>query len=149
MNPVFIAVLGALLLLNLISFLLMWHDKQCAKKNQRRVSEKTLFLSAALFGAFGGTLGMKETKTMKKLFAILVSLVLCMVTVSAVAGSMQELREDPDDFRANPDQKYEKIISRIEKASQSNSYHGTVLVATETCRSRTDPSGRSCQPLFS
>ena len=74
---------------------------------------------------------MKETKTMKKLFAILVSLVLCMVTVSAVAGSIQELREDPDDFRANPDPKYEKVISRIEKASQSNSYHGTVLVATD------------------
>ena len=58
MKPVIIAVLGALLILNLISFFLMGHDKQCAKKNQRRVSEKTLFLSAALFGAFGGTLGM-------------------------------------------------------------------------------------------
>lgn len=58
MKPVTIAVLAALLLLNLISFLLMRHDKQCAKKNQRRVPEKTLFLSAALFGALGGTLGM-------------------------------------------------------------------------------------------
>ena len=36
----------------------MRHDKQCAKQNKRRVPEKTLFLSAALFGAFGGTLAM-------------------------------------------------------------------------------------------
>ena len=58
MKPVTIAVLGALLLLNLLSFFLMYHDKQRAKKNGRRVPEKALFLSAALFGAFGGTLGM-------------------------------------------------------------------------------------------
>ena len=43
MKPVIIAVLGALLILNLISFFLMGHDKQCAKKNQRRVSEKTSY----------------------------------------------------------------------------------------------------------
>lgn len=36
----------------------MGHDKQCAKKKKRRIPERTLFLSAALFGAFGGTLGM-------------------------------------------------------------------------------------------
>ena len=58
MKPVTMAVAGALLLLNLISFFLMRHDKQCAKQNQRRVPEKTLFLSAALFGAMGGTLAM-------------------------------------------------------------------------------------------
>ena len=58
MEPKNIVILVLLLLLNLISFFLMRHDKQCAKKNKRRVPEKTLFLSAILFGALGGTLGM-------------------------------------------------------------------------------------------
>ena len=58
MEPKTIVILILLLLLNLISFFLMRHDKQCAKKNKRRVPEKTLFLSAILFGALGGTLGM-------------------------------------------------------------------------------------------
>ncbi len=58
MKTVTAIVLGVLLVLNLISFFLMGHDKQCARKNRRRVPEKTLFLSAILFGAMGGTLGM-------------------------------------------------------------------------------------------
>ena len=58
MKTVTIIVLGALLVMNLISFFLMRHDKQCAVKNKRRVPEKTLFLSAILLGAAGGTLGM-------------------------------------------------------------------------------------------
>ena len=58
MKPVFIAAGAVLACLNLVSFLLMGNDKKRAKKNQRRIPEKTLFLSAALFGALGGTLGM-------------------------------------------------------------------------------------------
>ena len=58
MKSITIIVTGALLALNLISFFLMGHDKQCARKNRQRVPEKTLFLSAILFGALGGTLGM-------------------------------------------------------------------------------------------
>lgn len=58
MKTLTIVVIGILVLVNLFSFLLMRHDKQCAKKNKRRVPEKTLFLATALFGAFGGTLGM-------------------------------------------------------------------------------------------
>lgn len=58
MKTVTVIILGVLLVLNLISFFLMRHDKQCAEKNRRRVPEKTLFLSAILFGALGGTLGM-------------------------------------------------------------------------------------------
>ena len=58
MKSITIIVTGALLALNLISFFLMGHDKQCARKNRRRVPEKTLFLSAILFGDLGGTLGM-------------------------------------------------------------------------------------------
>ena len=52
------AVIAALLVMNLTAFFLMRYDKQCAKKNRRRVPEKTLFLAAGLFGGLGGTLGM-------------------------------------------------------------------------------------------
>lgn len=47
-----------LLLTNLICFLLMRHDKQQAKAGGRRTPERTLFISAACFGAIGGTLAM-------------------------------------------------------------------------------------------
>ena len=52
------ATLAVTLLASLISFILMGVDKRRAKKNKWRVSEKTLFLAAACFGALGGTLGM-------------------------------------------------------------------------------------------
>ena len=58
MKTVTIIVSGVLLALNIVSFFLMGHDKQCARKNRRRIPDKTLFLSAILFGALGGTLGM-------------------------------------------------------------------------------------------
>ena len=58
MNPILIVLIAAVLLLNLVSFFLMAHDKQCAKQGKRRVPEKMLFLSAGLFGALGGTLAM-------------------------------------------------------------------------------------------
>lgn len=52
------AAAAVLIIMNTACFLLMGHDKQCAKKGRRRVPEKTLFAAAVLFGAFGGTLGM-------------------------------------------------------------------------------------------
>jgi len=58
MNPILIALLAVTLVMSLVSFGLMYHDKQCAKKGKRRVPEKVLFLFAALFGALGGTAGM-------------------------------------------------------------------------------------------
>ncbi|EFF62920.1 DUF1294 domain-containing protein [Turicibacter sanguinis] len=49
-----------LIILNLISFTLMYVDKQKAIKGEWRISEKTLFLSAACFGAYGMWLGMNQ-----------------------------------------------------------------------------------------
>ena len=49
---------AVLLILNLICFLLMRHDKQLAKKGGRRIPERTLFISAGCFGALGGTIAM-------------------------------------------------------------------------------------------
>ena len=86
MKPVTIAIPGALLLLNLVSFFLMRHDKQRAKKNQRRVPEKTLFLSAVLFGALGGTLGMFVFRHKTRHWYFRVFFPLLMVLQFAVLG---------------------------------------------------------------
>lgn len=51
-------VIALLFCANLLSFLLMGYDKDCARKDKWRVSEKTLFLAAGCFGALGGIMGM-------------------------------------------------------------------------------------------
>ena len=47
------------LLACVILFLTMGFDKRSAKKEKRRISEKTLFAWAVLGGALGGCLGMR------------------------------------------------------------------------------------------
>ena len=47
-----------LVALNALCFTLMGQDKARARRGQWRIPERTLFLSAACFGAVGGTLGM-------------------------------------------------------------------------------------------
>lgn len=47
-----------LIVINLISFFMMGIDKKRAKKHQWRISEKSLFLSAALGGSAGAIAGM-------------------------------------------------------------------------------------------
>ena len=58
MTSKMIAVVAALAVLNIVSLCLMGADKQRAVRGSWRISEKTLFISAALFGALGGCLGM-------------------------------------------------------------------------------------------
>ena len=48
-----------LLVVNLWAFVLMGVDKRRAKKDKRRIREKTLFLPVLLGGGVGGILGMK------------------------------------------------------------------------------------------
>ena len=61
MDNTTIVVIAAVLLviMNIIAFALMGHDKKCAQKGKRRVPERTLFLATACFGGLGGVLGMK------------------------------------------------------------------------------------------
>lgn len=47
-----------MIIVNIISFFLMFADKIRAKKKLWRISEKTLFLSALLGGSAGSLLGM-------------------------------------------------------------------------------------------
>ena len=52
-------LLGYLLLMNLIAFVLMGLDKRRARRDQWRISEKTLFLPAVLGGSLGAIAGMR------------------------------------------------------------------------------------------
>ena len=48
-----------LIFMNLLAFLLMGLDKSKARRNQWRIPEKTLFLSAILGGSIGAIVGMQ------------------------------------------------------------------------------------------
>lgn len=71
--------------MNIISFSLMAIDKKKAIKQHttkpatRRISEKTLFFSALLFGGVGGCLGMivMRHKTKHWYFALFFPLIMC------------------------------------------------------------------------
>ena len=52
------AVLGLSLAWNIIVFAMYGADKSKAKKNKRRISEKTLLVSAFFMGGIGAFLGM-------------------------------------------------------------------------------------------
>ena len=56
---VVVIALAVLAVTNLISFCLMAHDKNCARKGKWRVPEHMLFLATACFGGLGGVLGMQ------------------------------------------------------------------------------------------
>lgn len=47
-----------LLIINIISFMLMYIDKQKSKKHKWRIRERTLFLSAIIGGSIGSLFGM-------------------------------------------------------------------------------------------
>ena len=59
MNNTVIVLIALVILVitNLVSFFLMMHDKNCAKKGSWRVPEATLFIATACFGGLAGMLG--------------------------------------------------------------------------------------------
>ena len=72
LSPLFFFVLGFYVAINLVVLFLFMVDKHKAKKNQRRVSEKTLLLAGFLGGGIGALLAQKlfRHKTQKGYFTI-------------------------------------------------------------------------------
>ena len=58
MPPLYWALLGYLASVNLLAFTVYGADKRRAKKDKRRVPEKTLFLLAIIGGSVGAWAGM-------------------------------------------------------------------------------------------
>jgi uncharacterized membrane protein YsdA (DUF1294 family) len=87
-------VLCLMAVTNLISFLLMRHDKRCAQRGLRRVPESKLFLAAACFGGLGGVIGMHllRHKTKHWYFKIFFPLILAIQVVLLGAGMYLFLR---------------------------------------------------------
>lgn len=67
-----------LIIINIISFLFMYIDKNNARKHLSRIPEKTLFLTALLGGSLGSILGMNlfRHKTKHWYFALGMPLIL-------------------------------------------------------------------------
>jgi len=58
-KTIILVALAIIAIMNIAAFVLMGHDKRCARQGKWRVPEKTLFLVTACFGGLGGVLGMK------------------------------------------------------------------------------------------
>ena len=58
-KTIILAAMAVVVVMNIVAFVLMGHDKKCARQGKWRVPEKTLFLVTACFGGLGGVLGMK------------------------------------------------------------------------------------------
>lgn len=58
-STIILVAVAVVVIINIVSFALMGHDKRCARQGKWRVPEKSLFLVTACFGGLGGVLGMK------------------------------------------------------------------------------------------
>ena len=69
---------------------------------------------------------------MKNVLARLLAVLLAAILLAgSCACALEDLREEEDNFFVNPDERYGDIINGVMKASRSNSFNGSVLVATE------------------
>ena len=88
MNKAVIIGLAVLVITNLYCFCLMAYDKNCARKGKWRVPERRLFLSAAVFGAFGGVLAMSFLRHKTKHLSFQVFFPLMLVIQAGIIGFM-------------------------------------------------------------
>lgn len=90
MHPAVPVALVLLVITNLISFLMMWHDKRCARKGKWRVPEATLFIACACFGGIGGVLGMNilRHKTKHWYFKLFFPLMMVAQIVLLILGAV-------------------------------------------------------------
>lgn len=72
-NGWMVVLVGWLFVANILLFLLMWFDKNQARKRKQRIPEKTLLLLAFLGGPVGGIAGMNifRHKTKHDYFSLL------------------------------------------------------------------------------
>lgn len=81
-----LAALAYLLVINLTALFLMLSDKQRAKKaGARRISEKTLFLSALLGGSIGAIAGMRLFRHKTKHWYFVIGMPAILLTQIALA----------------------------------------------------------------
>ena len=90
-KTIILAALAVATIMNIASFLLMGHDKRCARQGKWRVPEKWLFLVTACFGGLGGILGMKvfHHKTQHWYFRVFFPVLLILQVVALVVGVYQ------------------------------------------------------------
>ena len=84
-----LAALALVAVMNIISFALMGYDKRCARRGERRVPERRLFLAAACFGGLGGVLGMQvfRHKTKHWYFRVFFPALLALQIAALVIGA--------------------------------------------------------------
>lgn len=76
-------ILIYLLVINLVSFIVMYIDKQKAKREEYRISERTLFILALCFGAAGILGGMSafRHKTLHRSFTVGIPIILLLQVI--------------------------------------------------------------------
>ena len=88
-KTVILVALVIIAIMNIAAFVLMGHDKRCARQGKWRVPEKMLFLLTACFGGLGGVLGMKvfHHKTQHWYFKVFFPVLLIVQIVLLAAGA--------------------------------------------------------------
>ena len=93
-NTIIFAALAVVVVMNIVAFVLMGHDKRCARQGKWRVPEKTLFWVTACFGGLGGVLGMKvfHHKTQHWYFKVFFPVLLVVQIVLLLVGGYMLMR---------------------------------------------------------
>ena len=93
-KTIVLMVLAVVAIMNIAAFVLMGHDKKCARQGKWRVPERRLFLVTALFGGLGGVLGMKvfHHKTQHWYFRVFFPVLLVVQSVALAVGAYLLLR---------------------------------------------------------
>ncbi len=81
-----------MIFINIVAILIFKRDKSLAKNGKRRVSEKTLFLSAIIGGGLGAVIGMHLFKHKTKKAAFLLGLpIIAIINIILVMYVLKEL----------------------------------------------------------
>lgn len=78
-NMVYLYFAFYILVMNIIGFLVMYLDKNKAKKGNYRISEKTIFITALLLGAVGVYIGMYKFRHKTKHTSFTVGIPVCII----------------------------------------------------------------------